>query len=497
MDCDAFNEFFMEAEQYISDGLDVKRNRVSNAYWGKVPNAGTWDLHQGVTTVNQKLTAYGFGQHDVGWTPMNDSLCDTDLCSEPTMDRANHAGWEEISFGLERYGIVTDWICLETAMYRKRPLAQLQHLENYLQDCTAYNWNEWLRSRYIEMCDNKMVAFVAPSDLDNNGCCGRQVSRCADNINYQGFTWERRPEGTIDERYLRVNCRPEELYLISDLHLDMLDTVKIHLEAEDDNYPWIDEGFPLLDVIASDIRQNIRFAESENHLMDRVNSYGGYDPQILKRTLGSHRVWRDSYSIRYDRQAPRFYPDKEYNDALTAPYDPTNPSTWARLKRVFPTVPMNVPTGTGWGVKHVPNKAYMYAPFTINVVFTPTVMSWHSMPTPQSVSKATVQDSPMDYAGQVKWINPDWPCNLDRIKGFFRLKFGAAAEPKKTEYGYAILTRMNHSINLVGVDCQLPNIPDITNLTAYCHEGLAGEEAILNGTWGANKASPTNSYGLW
>ena len=74
----------------------------------------------------------------------------------------------------------------------------------------------------------------------------------------------------IDERFIFVNCRVEDIPRISDFGLDMLDVAAIELSMEDDNYAFLDDGIPLFDVIIGDPRQNIRFGETENHLMDNA-----------------------------------------------------------------------------------------------------------------------------------------------------------------------------------------------------------------------------------
>ena len=498
MDCKAFNEMFMEAEQYISSDLVKKKFKISNAYWGRIPDGEPWPLHSGVKIRKDRLTAYGFGNHDMGWTPIEDSLCQTDLCAGPEADRIQHAGWEETYFGLEQYHLLTDWICLQTMLFRRIAGEQLAHLERHLGDATKYYWEEFYRSRYIDWCENKIVALVPESALDSDGACSVLGNKsCHSDIRHNGWVFERRPTGTIDERYLRVNCEVDDLHRISDLSLDMLDIAAIELASEDDKYPYISDGIGLMDVVISDYRQNNRIALAENASMDKVNSYGGYQPDLLKRKIGTSRVWRDTYSFRYDNNAPGFYPDNNFNSTLIAPRDPQDPQTWPRLVRVFPTVPQRVPNGTGFGIKHVKNMAYLYAPFAINVVFTPSVIKSRAMPETRSVGSAKLREEPVNYGGRAKWYNPPWECNMRGEKGFFELSFAAGIEPDRPEYGYAYLTRIDHSTTLYGVCCDIGDAPCVSRMTAYCHEGLAGGEAQLNGTAGANRVNAVNGYGLW
>lgn len=510
IDCGPINDIFKEAEQAVDKTIIKKKFKVANAYWGRVRQDGQWPLHSGARIKKTRLTAYGFGQHDQGWEPIDDAICQSDLCSDPAVDRLEHGGFESIFFGPERFRINSDWICLDKLLVREMPEQEIAHLEDYLAKATRYFWEEFYRSRYIDNCENKVLALVPQSILDGDTCACNVANICQPEINTEnGFAWERRATGVVDERYIRVNCRITEIERIADFGLDLLDIAKIELSHEDDNMPWLDDGVQLFDVLIADPRQNIRWGETENHLMDRAASYGGYEASMLKRLIGTERVWRDSYSVRYDRHAARFFPDKAYNEALVATegyvYDPNDPDTWMRFKRVFPWKPKKVTVtnpadGTSsWGIKHVKNRNYIYAAFAINVIFSPQVISAMSFPTAMSVGKAklssTAERKSLD--GVAKWINPDWPCNPWGEKGFWSLGFAAAIRPDYTEYGWAFLTRMNHSVSLQGNPCAIGEADCVKRLSAYCYDGLAGGDADLNGTPGANLAVAGTDYTGW
>lgn len=505
LDCGPINDVFKESEQYLDKKIIAKKFKVANAYWGRVRQDGQWPLHSGVRIKKTRLTAYGFGDHSIGWEPIDDAICASDLCSDPEVDRLQHGGFESVYFGPERFRINSDWICLDKLLVREMPEMEIQHLEDYLARATRYFWEEYYRSRYIDACENKVLALVDSDLLDGDACACNVASTCRPEINTSnGFVFERRSTGTIDERYIRVNCRISDIPRISDFGLDMLDIAKIELSSEDDNYPYLDQGVQLLDVIIADPRQNIRFGETENHLLDRVLSYGGKNMGELTRMMGTQRVWRDSYSVRYDNNAARFFPDTAFNNTELdgVIYDPSDPETWPRFKRVFPWKPEKVSVtnpadGTvSWGIKHVKNRDYIYAPFAINTVFVPTVISAMSLPTAQSVGAAKLgsHSNLKSLDGVAKWNNPNWPCNPYGEKGYFTLGFGAAIRPDYPEYGWAFLTRMDHSISLKGVACAIGEAGCVQRLSAYCYEGLAGDDASLNGTPGANLAIPTNNY---
>ena len=80
VDCGPLNDVFKEAEQYLDKRIIAKKHKVANAYWGRIKQEGEWPLHSGVRIKKTRLTAYGFGNHDVGWEPIDDSICQSDLC---------------------------------------------------------------------------------------------------------------------------------------------------------------------------------------------------------------------------------------------------------------------------------------------------------------------------------------------------------------------------------------------------------------------------------
>lgn len=498
MDCEQLNTLFKESEQQVSKSLITKKFKVANAYWGKVPTGGMFPKNSGVSIRKNRLSAIGFGHMDVGWTPIEDTLCVTELCDEPDLDHLPQGGYESIYFGPERFGLDSDWICLESLPYREMPEKEIAKLEDHMHRSSQYYWEEYLRSRYIDMCENKIVALV-PSTYLTDDTCDPFAKGCNFDVRTGGFVWERRTNGQVDERYVRVNVPPGQIARISELSLDMLDMFTQELEYEDTNMPFISEGFPLFDIVLGNNKMNIRFGEVENSLMDKASSYGGFDPQILMRTMGTKRVWRDRYSTRFDNFSARFYPDTEFNTNTlpdSGPYNPANYLTWPRFKRVFPTIMQAITNGAG--IKHVKNPAYIYAPFVISTVFTPMVMNILTLPDAQSFGSAKIGERNKNYAGTAVWNNPDWKCNKDRNKGYWRMRFGASIEPNYPEYGYAVFHRVDHRITLYTPDCSIPEAPCVNELSPFCYTGMTGtqEDADLNGTRGQNRAVglPTGAF---
>ena len=181
--------------------------------------------------------------------------------------------------------------------------------------------------------------------------------------------------------------------------------------------------------------------------------------------MGTKFVLRNAYSFRYDLYAARFYPDTAFNADLDA-YDEAIPATWPRFFRVYPYRPVQNTLG---GLSWIPNIYYQSAPFGINTIFTPKVIQYQGLPSPSSVGGAK-DGGQVNYGGNARWVNPDWPCNVDRDKGFWRILMGCAIQPVRPEFGYAWLVRLGRQINLKANCCDLPPTPCFEDINPYCWE---------------------------
>jgi hypothetical protein len=336
--------------------------------------------------------------------------------------------------------------------------------------------------------------------------------KCAPDLRNEGWIFERRRNndgsfGEIDERYIRVNVAAADIPRISELTLDMLDEAAMELEYDDETKPAISDGIDLFDVMLAHNKMGVRFGETENQQMDQAMSYGGMDASMLKRKLGTKRVFRDMYSVRYDLYAVRLYPDTEYNTNVLpnfGAYNPNNPQTWARFKRVFPYIPKEIQTRTdsvggapgGAGIKYVKNQNYIKAPFGISAIFSRNVIQGLSFPETNGYGSAQKMKpgTTLGYAGTAEWMNPDWECNENREFGFWKMRYGFGVKPLRPEFGWNWFHRIDHRVAMVGNSCPVPNAPCEEEVSPYCYQGMKGEFEELNGQRGANKPVIDNDF---
>lgn len=502
MKCADYDTAFKAAEQQISRDMIKKKYKFpQNAYWGRVPDGGNFPRNSGLSIKKIRLTRIGYGGMEVGWQNVSDDGCTTTLCAQQDRETM-YRGWSDSYYSIERFGIKTDDICLALLPFREMPEEELNHFEEHLRKAGQYFWNEYARSRQIHLSDNKFVCIAPAAAVDSSGCCDLLNKVCVPDVRTEGFVfWRRNPasdstptgSGPIDERYVSVNVHPDQISRITELSCDLLDIAQQRLELEDENIPFASEGNHLLDVVLGHSRIGTRLSYLEDEQMNNVLVYGGAKQELLRR-LGTKKVFRDQYSVRYDNSAPRFYPDTTYNtDTLPdfGAYNPANPETWPRFVRVFPYVPEFNANGT---IKYVVNPAYINAPFCINVVFSPLVFRIQGWPETKSVGSATVGETYRKYAGQVVWINEyDKTCNPRRETGHWELDFGAAAEPHLTENGYVYFSRVDHSIAVSLSTCTIPNTPCVDfGISPYCANSLTEAESALGITVNGRGANPVN-----
>lgn len=456
------NTAFLMSQQKVSKRLSAKKMIASNAYYGKVPDGETWPLESGVSIVEQQLGRIGV-PNDAGWRPMSDSLCSTNMCGfEPEV--ISH-GNNQFSYSVVGRDLRTDWICLDSLATRANPKREIQQIEEGLQTITRYVHEEFRRSRYIYFSRNKIVPIL-DEDPDNEGSPLTEQNACEEgaNVVHNGFLFEVRDNGEMDESNVRVCCDPDDLVRVGTLSMDLLDIAGGALYYENAIY----NEQRLHDVVLCDRNISNRLALQEAATMGTADVSGGFNMMDLRQTLGTDRVIRD-YSMRTDPCSMRFYPDDAFNATLEA-FDENDPSTWSRLKRVYPYYPVRAQLA---GIEYKVNPAFLRAPFGISVIFTPRVIS--VMPYPDWAGTGSAKKGEMTgFDGMAKWMNPPWESNINQDKGFWKMRFRNAARPEWPDEGYSFLHRIDRRIKLNAVACPLPSAPCFIDVTPYCHENAGG-----------------------
>lgn len=495
-DCHPLDLLFRESEQRFTDSLARYKERPSNGYYGKIKQVGTFPTGQGTTIKDQRLLRINT-QPTMSWEGVQDGLCSTNLCETPPTARINQAGWEDVDITLQKGSFDTDWICLDSLTFRKFATEQLNHFVEGVQQKSANEWDDKLRVEYLNGVGNKLMPYVDATVI-TSGDCDCAPAECSDeNVQADAWQWVRNSDvggvpGQVNGNYILVNIDPTAANAwerIGLLTTDLLELAQLKLNYADENKPMIGEGVDLYDVVLPDVRMGRDLRAWEDEDMANVHSYGGYQPEMLKRTLGTKFVLRDSFSFRYDQFAAKFWPDTEYNTALVAQvgyaHNPVDPTTWPRLKRVYPYKEV---INTNGGIKSVENPDYVKAPFGITTIMTPEVINYMGFPQIDNAAGAKKEawGASINYAGKATWINPDEPCNRERNKGYWYVKFGLAVKPLRQEFGFAWLHRISSKIRVRGACCPIGTLPCSVPLVNDCFGTTGGTEAALSGLRGAN-----------
>lgn len=470
---------FRRSEQKVSANLLKFKNVVRNAYYGKIPDGGSFPLESGTSIKGVRLGRVGVPTNG-GWRPISDGLCETNAGTLEGTEVISH-GNSEFIYSIVQRDMRTDWINLSSTRFRSNPREEIQHLEEGLQYAARYVHEEFRRTRYHDFCRNKMVGIL-PLDNSNNVRETYNSSQGVDMIN-SGYVWETRENGEMDENYIRVrfdlSAANADWRQISELTLDMLDRAHARLQYADQSFL---DGTNLYDTVLADQSVSNRMAEIELLKVgaDQAN-VGGYNMLDLSKAYGTERVLRNRFSTRTDIFSARFYPDDAFNTALFASagyaFDDNDAATWPRLKRVYAFYTKRSSVG---GVESVENPDYLNAPFGLSTILIPEVMEVQSLAEPSNMGGATMGASTRND-GTARWVNPDWKENVLREKGFWIMQFEMAAKQNYDDRGYSYLHRIGNGVLLSSSTNELPGFTPRTDASPYCYEGIIGNDVGVGG----------------
>jgi hypothetical protein len=443
------DQFFREGREYFND-LYVKKLVTNSTYFTRFEEQ-PWPLNH---TTQQKAFRFGRGFHDpcAPFRKIVDNYCATDSCDNDD-EVIQRPGTQSYTFELLRKEMRSDWICVESLLYRLFPAEEILQFEESNARITKNVHEEFLRANYIGGAGHKWVGII-----NNDGIyCGL--------IDDQAwFVPTLENEDNTNAGYnlceIRVKIAPADLNKISYLSLDMLDDALIDLQSEDDAFRLdIAEatGMQLLDIVIPDPRvgRALYFQAKRNNGYWDANT--DFDARLSSLKLGVNRVIGD-YAFGYDINAARF---NKNPTQPAGPFSPTDPTTWASLIRVpryiketqaldlNPSECDNPYTSCSY----VPNKAYQNADFAISVAMVNKAMVKWTMPSSTGYGQA--QQMTQNYAGDWEWKNPDWECNRWRKRGFFQAQFRLAAQVKDPTLMHCFLHRLPKSKNLYGSCCEL------------------------------------------
>jgi hypothetical protein len=151
----------------------------------------------------------------------------------------------------------------------------------------------------------------------------------------------------------------------------------------------------------ADIRQDLRFSSQVDELIKPFGAAFSYSGFV-------HIV---------DRQAPRYnFVNGEF---VRVPFFTNSPATT--------------------GNKAVVNPAYRTAPYEVSFIYNPHVFTSRVAQVITSPGSGLKFD-PVNYRGEYVWINnKDNANNILGLTGYFYALFMQGSQPKRTEWGYAIM----------------------------------------------------------
>ena len=285
------------------------------------------------------------------------------------------------SYNLQQSAIRSPGFCVNDLRTAWKAEEQLAGEVKVLKENSQWFWSNRYRDEFSRLSGNKVV-----TDVNDTLAMSTSGSNQAFPAAAPAYALD---QGILDQFYL-------------DLSRD----------AAEGNYAIVD-GEPQYALICSpetsnylkkqnaDIRQDLRFSSQVDELIKPFGAAFSYSGFV-------HLV---------DRQAPRYT------------------FTGGQFVRVpfFTTAP------AGTGNKAVVNPAYRTAPYEVSFIYNPHVYTSRVAQVITSPGSGLKFD-PVNYRGEFMWINnKDNANNILGVNGYFYALFMQGSQPKRTEWGYAIM----------------------------------------------------------
>jgi hypothetical protein len=285
------------------------------------------------------------------------------------------------SYNLQQAAIRSPGFCVNDLRTAWKAEEQLAGEVKVLKENSQWFWSNRYRDEFSRLVGNKVVLDVADT---------LSMSSSGSNQNFPAVT----PQFALDQGML------DQFYL--DLSRD----------SAEGHYAMVD-GEPQYALICSpetsnylkkqnaDIRQDLRFSSQVDELIKPFGAAFSYSGFV-------HIV---------DRQAPRYnFVNGEF---VRVPFFTNSPATT--------------------GNKAVVNPAYRTAPYEVSFIYNPHVFTSRVAQVITSPGSGLKFD-PVNYRGEYVWINnKDNVNNILGVNGYFYALFMQGSQPKRTEWGYAIM----------------------------------------------------------
>jgi hypothetical protein len=285
------------------------------------------------------------------------------------------------SYNLQQSAIRSPGFCVNDLRTAWKAEEQLAGEVKVLKENSQWFWSNRYRDEFSRLAGNKVV-----TDVNDTLAMSTSTSNQPFPASVPAYALD---QGILDQFYL-------------DLSRD----------AAEGNYAIVD-GEPQYALICSpetsnylkkqnaDIRQDLRFSTQVDELIKPFGAGFSYSGFV-------HLV---------DRQAPRY--------TFTG--------------GAFVRVPFFTTSPAGTGNKAVVNPAYRTAPYEVSFIYNPHVYTSRVAQVITSPGSGLKFD-PVNYRGEFMWINnKDNANNILGVNGYFYALFMQGSQPKRTEWGYAIM----------------------------------------------------------
>lgn len=466
---------FIEGREAFHNTFVKYRYRGSNAWQGRLPEK-EFPLGHGTTVRGHKLGRMA-PPKETRWRKLVDDQCNSNICSYDPQS-ISFAGSYDYTYGINKTEMFTDWMCIESFLYKHNIKEEIQHIENQLVRINRFVEEQFSRVRYIDFAENKWVGLLPPNK-EREYCasgCFSLVKGCQSMMENQSWMFESYPDlnnPQPNENIVRVNMPWTWLYRISPLSIDQLRHVLQDLHSNTDDlglYGQYEEKGSLEDSMSPiNLGGDIELLLSDTRTRSRLQEEVSFQSQVAGSIFNTEKIDRrlgieakiENFLIRYDKDLMRYAPLPVEQQPVPEDYDCDDPTTWAILCRVdrFEQKVVTRKPLDGCGPDHqnvinVPSKHWENAPFHIAIPFIRGAgcLEKHMDAKGEGTAKAG------DWAprtGEVEWMNPPWPCNINGNWGFWRFQHRLAYHPRHPELGHAILYRADHSMRLSSIMCDM------------------------------------------
>jgi hypothetical protein len=285
------------------------------------------------------------------------------------------------SYNLQQSAIRSPGFCVNDLRTAWKAEEQLAGEVKVLKENSQWFWSNRYRDEFSRLAGNKVV-----TDVNDTLAMSTSGSNQAFPAAAPTYALD---QGILDQFYLDLSRDAAEgNYAI----VDGEPQYALICSPETSNY---------LKKQNSEIRQDLRFSSQVDELIKPFGAAFSYSGFV-------HLV---------DRQAPR--------------YTFTNGE--------FVRVPFFTTAPAGTGNKAVVNPAYRTAPYEVSFIYNPHVYTSRVAQVITSPGSGLKFD-PVNYRGEFMWINnKDNANNILGVNGYFYALFMQGSQPKRTEWGYAIM----------------------------------------------------------